>query len=161
MEFKITKWAYSNDVDTNEYYLPPEGTRLLFIHDAEFSEDEGKYVITFRDIEDGLSFRVNYWMNKNDSTGNPVPNQSVRNSLVGLGKALAGVSIGSPYPADIIGGVVYGDVTHYTSSQGKTYPRIYRFTPVPEPLVLAYGQIPQYCLTDEDDTAGEDECVLS
>lgn len=144
MAFKTTEWEYSNETESGGYENPPEGPRYLYIEEAEFDRSDKKYTIYFRDVETDISFRVSMWMDRSDQDGSLRPNTPVRNTLITLGKALAGVPIGIPNTADIVGGVVVGEVVHYTATSGKVFPRIYKYSPAPEPIVLAYSTIDQY-----------------
>lgn len=145
MVFKTTEWEFSNEVDCRE--IDPEtGVQFLQILDASCNKEKGIYTITFQSLTNNAIFDINYWLYARDEGGAEIPNAKQRGTLISLGKALAGVPIGIPNPVDIKGGVVSADVVYSNPTpDGKTYPRIYRYSPVPEDIAIC-ATIEQYYL---------------
>lgn len=122
MQFKFTDWTYSTEVEQEEKLLDP-GYQHLHIENAEMVDDI--YTITVRSIEDESAVQaIRFYLNKNDGQ----PNRVARNTLVSLGKALAGEPIGIPFFEDIVGGIVGAEVK-LNEYNGKQYRNIYKFDP--------------------------------
>lgn len=145
MAFNNNAWTYSNVIAEEKKFIEPEeGERSLKIENVRFDESEKKYMITVSDLGNDARFDLSYWLNTSDrNTGDIIPNTYHRNALVSLGKALAGYEIGIPNPADIVGGIVYGEITLKQSKTNpdRKFPRCFVFRPVPEDLA---------CLADID-----------
>ena len=165
MDFKTTAWEF-DDVEekTKEFVLPDPGEQYLKIIGAEYDRDKHKYIIDFETVNDGIEFRLFYNVDRiNNRTGDYDPNVSVRNCLVGLKKAIFNTKKGLPYPDDIVGAVVLGEVQirEYDGTDAEGNPvkkkavSIWRYGPVPEDIVLSYGEIEQYYEEMAED--GEDD----
>ena len=161
MAYKQTAWEFSEEVEKpEEYELPEEGLRNLYIKDAKYDDEtdpRGKYTITFTDIggEHNIDFRVNYRLFTFDKNTNVrKPNNRARGTLISLNKALFDSDVGIPYPGDIIGGVVVGEVEHmsFTGNDGKarTIATVRRFDPV-GPDMTVFSEIDQYYIGREDE----------
>jgi len=152
MAFVEKKWDLSDEVFEEppaiEYKNITPGQHDLIIRKAELTSDK-VYIITLEDLgdpdsENPASSQFRYWLNTTDSTGKVVKNVMARGTLITLGEALAGKSIGIPEPSSIIGGVVHADVTlSKPNANGQSYLRIYKFEPVSEDLA-ACAEIDQY-----------------
>lgn len=152
MSFKVTSWELS-DVSVPEFVGPEEGEQALFIRNAECdpSDKTAPYKITFESLKNNAVFTLSYWLFTTDrNTGAIIPSTKQMGTLLSLGKALSGRSIGIPNPVDIVGGVVWANVVMSPSSKdpSKKYARAYAFEPVPEDLA-AYAQIEQYYIGQE------------
>ena len=151
MAFKSTEWEYSNEVekDTSRAQVEP-GDRYLYVKDAYMSQDKNgydTYEIQFEDLTNHAVFTIRNWLYTTDrDTNNVIPNQGTRNTLIGLGKALAGPGshIGIPNPVDIKGGVVLGIVKFNKNG----YPVIYEYRPVDEDIAVL-ADIDQYYVGQE------------
>ena len=147
MPFKTTNWEFSDDDSTIEEirYMTP-GVKYLFIEDATYDPDNAEYRLKVCNAEDNTEkATLIYWLNTADQNGNIIKNTQNRGTLHTLGSSLAGMDIGVPAPVDVIGGVVKGEVKlGKPNAKGVQYPRVYKFEPVPEDIVLTYGQIDQY-----------------
>lgn len=142
MAFKQTTWEFSDEVEKAD--IPQEGDRFLFIRNAVYDDNTNKYYLYFTDVADGTQFMVSYNMNKVDKdTGSVTPNVRTRGTLISLNRAIFDKSSGIPFPGDIIGAVVGGNVVH-REYQGKVYVNIYTYSAVPEDIVLSYSHIEQY-----------------
>lgn len=154
MSFKTTSWELEN-VDVPEFTVPEEGEQALFIRNAECdpSDKTAPYKITFESLKNNAVFTLSYWMFTTDkNTGVIIPSAKQCETLITLGKALAGRSIGIPNPLDIVGGVVWANVIMSPSKNdsSKKYARVYAFEPVPEDLAV-YAQIEQYYIGQENE----------
>ena len=153
--FKTTQWQFSDEVDARSIPVE-EGLRNMFIQDANYKEDSGEYSVSMVDLGNNAEFKLRYWLyNVDPATNTRTSNSKARGTLISLGKALAGIEIGIPYPADIVGGVVSGDVRLGTSSRGTPFPKVYHFMPVDKYLADC-GLIDQYYIGAENDLPTED-----
>lgn len=159
MAYKQTQWEFSEEVETpDEFELPEEGTRPLYIRGAKYDDENdprGKYTIEFTDIggEHNIEFKVNYRLFSFDKNTNVrKPNNRARGTLISLNKALFDMNVGIPFPDDIVGGVVSGEVEHmtFTGDDGKlrTIPTVRRFDPV-ESDMMVFSEIDQYYVGKE------------
>lgn len=145
MAFTEQKWEYSDEVvEEREFKSVPYGERNLFIKDAVLTEDK-VYILTLTDLEDEeCETQFRFWLNTTDKMGNLIKNTQARGTLISLGEALAGKPIGIPHPSSVVGGVVHAEVKESKPTQdGKIYPRIYKFEPVPEEVAMC-AAIDQY-----------------
>lgn len=147
MVFEPKQWKYSNEVEKES--IPVEaGIRHLLITDARLTDDE-TYIVEFEDLENEAVFSLRYWLNSIDDNGNIKPSAKDRGTLISLGKALAGRSIGIPYPDDIIGGVVEAEIFLKPNKAGdRFFPRAYKFNPVNSDLACL-GTLDQYTIDAE------------
>lgn len=167
MAFKQTAWEFS-DVreEAQEFRLPEPGETFLKIEDADYDRDKHRYMIQFESIDEGLTFRIYYNVDRLSSrTGEFEPNISVRNCLVGLNRAIFNAPKGMPNPEDIKGAVVMGEIQirEYDGQDVTGNPvkkkaaSIWRYEAVPEDIVLSYGDIEQYYIGYEEDEDGSDD----
>ena len=162
MAFKQTAWEFSDvKEEQQEFRLPEPGETYLKVLDAEYDKDKHKYMIQFESIDEGLEFRLYYNVDKLSSkTGEFEPNISIRNCLVGLNRAIFNAKEGMPYPDDIVGAVVMGEIQHreYDGQDNAGNPvkkkavSIWRYEAVPEDIVLSYGEIEQYYIGYQEDS---------
>ena len=138
MAFKQTQWAKST-VTAEGYPKLEEGEQYLKIKEATYDDttdpENPFYQIVMDNVETGARGWFKYW-----TSGNGKSARSHRGAYISLGKALAGVEIGEPWPDDIVGGVVVADVKF--TDQG--YPRCYHFSAAPQEIVETYSDIDQY-----------------
>ena len=82
------------------------------------------------------------------------PNNRARGTLISLNKALFDADVGIPFPGDIIGGVVVGEVEHmsFVGDDGKarTIATVRRFDPVGSDMTV-FSEIDQYYIGREDE----------
>lgn len=149
MAIKVTEWKYSDEVEAERIPVIP-GERHLIINDASYQDGDEIYTINFQDAQNGARFSIKYWLNTSDKSGNIVPNSSARGSLISLHFAALGQRKGLPFPADIIGAVVRGEVV-MKEYNGKEFPKIYTYKPVSADWAALYGFI-QEQYTEEDPT---------
>ena len=144
MVFNEVKWELSDEVAENERKDISVGEHNLFIKEARLTDDK-VYIITFSDLEDeDCENTFRYWLNTTDSNGTIIKNMQARGTLITLGEALAGKAIGIPEPGSIIGGVVHADVKlSKPNTQGQSFLRIYKFSPVEEEIAMC-ATIDQY-----------------
>lgn len=136
MAFKATEWEFSKEVDCSQIPVE-EGVQFAQIMDADYDEKDGKYRMTLQSFTNSAEFKLTYWLFQDDQNGARVPNSRARNTLISLGKALAGEPIGIPNPVDIVGGVVSVDVKYSKPGlDGRSYPRVYVFNAVPEDIAI-------------------------
>lgn len=128
MAIKVTEWKFSDETEAERIPVL-EGSRYLLINDASYTEGEEVYSINFQDLQNDARFSVKYWLNTSDKNGNIVPNSAARGTLISLHHAALGQNKGLPYPADIIGAVVCGEVV-LKDYNGKAFPKIYKYKPV-------------------------------
>lgn len=154
MAFNITKWELSDEEE--EYQIPIEaGEHDLYIVAASYDESEPSnpiYRLTFRSINTDAVFNMNYWLNTTDkNTGEIIKNKQARGTMVSLGKALFGTSVGVPHPNDVVDGVVHAEIKmSKPGPDGKTYARIYSFEPVIKDIAFISG-IEQYYIGMENE----------
>lgn len=158
MGFKTTSWTLEN-INIPEYIVPEEGPQYLFIKNATCDETDksAPYKITLESLSNEAVFTLSYWMYASDrNTGEFIPSTKQCGTLITLGKALAGKSIGIPNPVDIIGGVVLANVIMEPSKKdpSKTYARVYEFEPVPKDIA-ELAAIDQYYIGQENETPSE------
>lgn len=128
MAIKVTEWKFSKEVEAERIPVEP-GIRYLLINDASYTEGEEIYTLNFQDLQNDARFTVKYWLNSSDKSGNIIPNSAARGTLISLHHAALGQDRGIPYPDDIKGAVVRGDVT-LKDYNGKMFPKIYKYMPV-------------------------------
>lgn len=147
MAFNNIEWEFSNvKEEAMAYAKPEEGDRYLKIIDADYNEDDQRYTITVHDLGNEAQFTLSYWLFTADpETNNIIPNVAQRNTLVSLGRALAGKDIGVPNPATIIGGVVLAHIVLKASKKDpeKKYARCFKFDAVDEEMAVL-ADIEQY-----------------
>ena len=153
MAFKTTEWEYSNEIDQTQIPID-EGVAYMFIRDARFDEEKGIYTIEMENLNTSAQFRLTYYLEQRDENNRKSLNPQVKGTLISLGKALAGVQIGIPNPADIKGGVVKGYITLKESQRGTIYPKVFHFDPVDENMA-AFATIEQYYV--ETNVMGDSE----
>ena len=153
MAFKTTEWEYSNEIDQTQIPID-EGVAYMFIRDARFDEEKGTYTIEMENLNTSAQFRLTYYLEQRDENNRKSLNPQVKGTLISLGKALAGVQIGIPNPADIKGGVVKGYITLKESQRGTIYPKVFHFDPVDENMA-AFATIEQYYV--ETNVMGDSE----
>lgn len=129
MAFKTTEWKYSNEIDQTQIPID-EGVAYMFICDARYDEDKGIYTLEMENLNTSAQFRLTYYLEQRDEFNQVTLNGQTKGTLISLGKALAGVQIGVPNPADVKGGVVQGYVYLKQSQRGTMYPKVYHFDPV-------------------------------
>lgn len=158
MAFKTTSWNYEN-LAIPEYTAPEEGEQYLYIRNAvcDESDKSSPYKITFESLSNNAVFTISYWMWVADKTTSEFSVGTKQcMTLVELGKALAGKSIGIPNPADIVGGVVLANVVMEPSKKdpSKSYARIYDYSPVPKDIA-ELATIDQYYVGQENELPAE------
>ena len=153
MAFKTTEWEYSNEIDQTQIPID-EGVAYMFIRDARFDEEKGIYTIEMENLNTSAQFRLTYYLEQRDENNRKSLNPQVKGTLISLGKALAGVQIGIPNPADIKGGVVKGYITLKESQRGTIYPKVFHFDAVDENMA-AFATIEQYYV--ETNVMGDSE----
>ena len=144
MVFKNTEWKYSDVTDAPAPIV--EGRRYLKITDCYYKEDGDRYVIVMEDLSDEARFTLSYWLT-DTRDGKNEPSSGARSTLLSLGAALNGAPCGIPYPDNVVGGVVVGDIK---KSQGG-YRRCFKFYPVPESMAV-FSDIDQYSVPDDATT---------
>lgn len=148
MAIKITGWKYSGEKEQS--WIPAEaGLRYLYIQDASYTEGEEIYTLNFQDLQNEARFTIKYWLNTSDKNNNIVPNSAARGTLISLGHSVLGTDEGIPFPDDIKGAVVCGEVV-LKEYNGKTFPKIYKFTPVSSEWAML-GTIEEQYVEDYDD----------
>lgn len=148
-KFVSREWEFSSENGEDDFIQPEPGERYLKILDASCSiEGLRKYMVKVQDLANGATFKLYYNLCKADDKGNIQPNKYSRGTLVSLGKALAGKHIGIPLPDDIVGGVVIGTV-ELQEYQGKTYARVFKFSPADAENAKEYSDIEQYYSDEE------------
>lgn len=153
--FKATSWQLS-ELKEEEKIPVIYGLRTMFIQHASYDEQGGIYKLSVMDLENRATFTLTYWLYSVDKiTNERTVNNKTRGTLTSLGKALAGYDIGVPFPGDVIGGVVGGDVVQSTSAKGTEYQRVYAFLPV-EKYYADCGTIDQYYIGAEIDLPEEE-----
>lgn len=144
--FKTTQWEFSDDDCMSEETVQmAPGIKYLYINDASYDPEGAKYTLKVCNAEETKEkATLTYWLNTMDQNGNIVKNVQARGTLHTLGTALAGMDIGIPAPADVVGGVVKAEVRlSKPSTNGAQFPRVYKFEPIPEEMVV-YSTIEQY-----------------
>lgn len=128
MAIKVTEWKFSDETESER--IPVEaGMRYLLINSASYTEGEEVYTLNFQDLQNEARFTIKYWLNTSDKNGNIVPNSAARGTLISLHHAALGQDKGIPYPEDIVGAVVRGEVV-LRDYNGKSFPKIYKYKPV-------------------------------
>lgn len=144
MAFVEKKWEMSDEVaEEVERKNLTVGEHNLFIKDARL--EDRVYILTLADLEDeDCVSQFRFWLDTTDKFNQIVKNTQARGTLITLGEALAGKSIGIPHPDSVIGGVVHADIKNSKpNANGQTYLRIYKFEPVPEDIAVC-ATIEQY-----------------
>ena len=122
MAFKITKWEFSDDVETDTPI--PEGLRAVHIDNAFYDPEKYTYNMELTDLELFETFKLTYWLySANQKTGKLEKSKTTVGTLNSLGKAIFGpdMQVGVPAPADICGAVVSAAIKHKTSeTSGRT-----------------------------------------
>lgn len=148
MPFNEIKWEMSDDKNVpSDFVKVTPGVKDLFIEDASYNPEDSKYSIMVHNVlEPKERFPLNQWLNSLDpETGNIVENGTARGTLHTLGIALAGVDIGVPAPASIVGAVVRADVKlSKPNANGAQFPRVYKFEKSPDDNIVMYSQIDQF-----------------
>jgi hypothetical protein len=148
MSFKATEWEFSNEVDCTQ--IDPEpGPQYGQIIGAKYDADKATYSLTIQSCKNNAIFNLTYWLFQKDEGGATIPNSASRGTLISLGRALAGVDIGIPFPDDVKGGVVGFNLqmSKPSPTKGISYPRVYSFDPVPEDIAVM-ATIDQYYLAN-------------
>ncbi len=128
MAIKVTEWKFSEETEAERIPVE-EGVRYLLINGATYTEGEEVYSINFQDLQNDARFTVKYWLNSSDKNGNIIPNSAARGTLISLHHAALGQDKGIPYPDDIVGAVVRGEIV-LKDYNGKAFPKIYKYMPV-------------------------------
>lgn len=149
MAFKATQWKYSDQEDQTQISVE-EGVNYLYITGARYDEDKGIYTVEVESLNNRSQFRLTYFLENRNENNQPIINPNAKGTLISLGKALAGVTIGIPNPPDIVGGVVKGYVYLKESQKGNVYPKVYHFDPVPEEMAVL-ATIDQYFVGAEEE----------
>jgi hypothetical protein len=148
-----TNWAFSNEEPTSEFTDPVEGLQYLIVKKAEYNDDTSQYMLTLESLTNNAYLNLRYWlMRVNKETGMPEPDAAQRRTLISLKKALYGPeAVGIPNPMDIVGCAVLAEVQlSKPNDNGKRYPRIYNYKPVPEGVAKDFGNPEQYSLPEEE-----------
>lgn len=146
MAFNNKPWEYSDVREEKTFVMPEEGDRYLKIIDATYDEDDQRYTLTVVDLGNEARYSLSYWLFTADpETNNIIPNVTQRNTLVSLGRALAGKDIGIPNYESVIGGVVLAHIVLKASKKDpeKKYARCFKFDPVDEEMAVL-ADIEQY-----------------
>ena len=147
MAIKVTEWKFSNEVEAER--IPVEaGNRYLLINEASFNESDGTYTLNLQDLQNEARFTIKYWLNSSDKYGNIIPNSAARGTLISLHHAALGQDKGIPYPDDIKGAVVQGEVI-LKDYNGKMFPKIYKYKPVTEDWACLGFIEEQYVVPEE------------
>lgn len=157
MAFEHREWDLSG-LTAGEFIEPEAGERYLEITDASYDDANMTYSVSFRDLHNEAEFSLRYWPYSIDARGRKEPNKRDIGTLGTLGSALAGENIGIPHPADIVGGVVMGEVvlkevpSKTDPTKMRKFARIYKFGPVPYDFAMI-ATIDQYWIGQENEPA--------
>lgn len=145
MAISITHWELSDRIAEDSIPVE-EGLRTLQIRGARYDPDSDTYIVTFKDLGNKALFTITYWLSNLEQDGvTRTPNNMSLGTIHSMNYALTGLKGIAPLKEeDIKGGVVIGDVKFSKpNANGKTFPRIYHFEPVPEDVAVL-SEIDQY-----------------
>lgn len=142
-KYSVTTWKYS-DVEYEQEPSPVAGEWPVKIVHASYDDEKDRYMMTLKDLVNNVTFSVRYNLSRADAvTGVTTSNFRARNTLVGLGQAVFGESVGIPAPEDLVGAVANA-VVKLSIWQGKEYANVYEYHAANEVYVLGYSDIEQH-----------------